>query len=45
MTLRQPWAHREPANDNSDPFDINWSGFDFSRPDAVNSAYYSDIVS
>jgi len=39
------WAYREPTNDNGDPFIINWSGFNFSRPDAVLSAYYSDIVS
>lgn len=39
------WAYREPANDNSDPFDINWSGFNFSRPDAVHAAYYNDIAS
>ena len=39
------WAYREPANDNSNPFEINWSGFNFSRVDAVNAAYFNDVVS
>jgi hypothetical protein len=39
------WSYREPANDNADPFDINWSGFDFSGHDPIVAAYYNDIVS
>jgi len=39
------WAWREPQNDNGDPFDIDWQGFNFSGHDDRMSAYYDDVVS
>jgi len=43
--LTVDWAWREPSNDNSDPFTINWSGFNFSGHDDRMKAYKRDVVS
>ncbi|MGH8067997.1 MAG: glycoside hydrolase family 30 beta sandwich domain-containing protein [Candidatus Entotheonellia bacterium] len=34
----------EQVNDNSDPFTINWAGFDFTKPYSVGGASYFDPV-
>jgi hypothetical protein len=39
------WSAREPENDNSDPNEIDWQGFDFRGHDQLTAAYYEDIVS
>jgi hypothetical protein len=39
------WAWREPQNDNGDPFDINWAGFNFTGIDERLAAYDSDVIS
>jgi hypothetical protein len=42
--LSVDWVWREPVNDNGDPYEINWTGFDFSGHDSRMTAYYNDIV-
>ncbi len=42
--LSVEWAHREPGNDNADPFSINWQGFNFQGHDSRMAAYSSDVV-